>query len=488
MPKPVIFLAFADSRRDLPALQEERRALDDLLASDFNVEQKDAATQERIEQTFRSYGKAVRVFHFAGHADADRLHLVAGKKGHEQAYVQGIAKYVGQQQGVELVFLNGCSTKGQVEYFKAAGIPAVIATTAPVNDQVAREFAELFYANFVQGKGRNSLQEAFDDATAQLESRYESYSQLYSRALGVSETHFETEFPYELHLRNLQAGQTCYQDLLLPDDGEAPEKVPPQAHLLLNRDDPNEVFEEQIKEALMAPERRPIICLVHGEERELPLKLCQRFREITVKETFKALDQVLNESRLEVAAVEMPRKKDYKRPGKALNRIKESLKVGLELEEVSAREITGLTGQKVVDLLPTQLEVVLLQHNLYAEEWDAQKTPALLEEYLGQFWDLTLPEAKPEILLLFSLQYPPKKGLLGRWQKPDLKLSQEFADFAEVLDLLESVRRLDLKKWNDKYASDDPGLTDRIFAKDKPLPMEVILPQLEAIVKKYRAH
>lgn len=486
MPKPVILLAFADSRDDLPQVQEERRVLDDLLGAHFNVEQKDAATHPRIEDTFRSYGRAVRIFHFGGHANGQQLALLASDGQDGAAYVRGVANLIGRQKGVELVFLNGCSTKDQVDFFLKARIPAVIATTAPVSDKVARQFAELFYKNFTSGTGRCPLSEAFDDAQAQLESRYANYPQMYSRSLSWGEEKFESQFPYELHLRSDQAGKLCLLDLELPHEGDPAKEVPPLAHLLLDRDDPNERFEDHVKDGLNSKQRKPIACLVHGEEIELPMRLCQRFREFTVRETFRKLDEELIESRYESKSIEMPRSGDFKRKHKAFDRIKESLKVELDLEDVSARDIRDLTADQVIVHFDKHLRIVLLQHDLYAGDWNPQSSPALLRTYINDFWNIPLPEGCPDILLLFNLQYPPRRKLLGMKQKLDTQASEAFDQLAEVLDLLVPIGRLDLRKWNDKYAPDDPGLTDRIFTKDKPIPMQKILPDLEAIVRKAR--
>lgn len=484
MHNPVIFLAFADSRDDLPNLKEERIALGDILEAHFNVEQKDRATQQRIEATFRTYGKAVRIFHFAGHANGEQIALVAGKDGHKGGYVSGVADYVGQQKGVELVFLNGCSTVGQVKDFQQAGIPALIATQAPVSDPVAREFAELFYANLLGGKGRTSFQEAFNQARAQLMGRYNTFPKLYNRSLAVQEIEFNDRFPYELYLRTTRAGDTCYQDLLLEEEGEV-KAVPPLAHLLCDRAIPTDTFGDYLKDQLIEGERFPIPCLVHGDEQELPLRLCERFRSFTVHKVFERLDMVLEKSRIEFQEIEMPTQRDFGRKHKAMDRVRESLKTRLELSDISAREIRNMTAHQVLEGLDSHLKVVVLQHNLYAAEWDRKQGPAFLREYLEEFWKVSLSEEAPEVLLLFSLQYPPRKGLLGRFQAaPDL--GSHFEGLAEVLELLIQIPRIDVRKWNDKYAPDDPGMTDRIFGSKKTLPMQVILPHLKAAVDRRR--
>jgi hypothetical protein len=46
-----------------------------------------------------------------------------------KAHAGGLADYLGQQPGLVLVFLNGCSTESQVRRLRAAGVKAVVATT-----------------------------------------------------------------------------------------------------------------------------------------------------------------------------------------------------------------------------------------------------------------------------------------------------------------------------------------------------------------------
>ena len=63
-----------------------------------------------------------------------------------EAHARGLAGYLGQQRGLVLVFLNGCSTEPQVRRLRDAGVKAVVATTHAIQDVVAAEFAAAFYA------------------------------------------------------------------------------------------------------------------------------------------------------------------------------------------------------------------------------------------------------------------------------------------------------------------------------------------------------
>lgn len=53
------------------------------------------------------------------------------------ANANGLARLLGQRPNLQLVFLNGCSTEGQVAELLAQGVKVVIATDAPVNDRKA---------------------------------------------------------------------------------------------------------------------------------------------------------------------------------------------------------------------------------------------------------------------------------------------------------------------------------------------------------------
>ena len=154
--RPVVFLAFADARSDLSALRVEGWSLkdqfDDLkqrgVIADVVVEEK--ASLKRIYSVFQKHRDRIAIFHFGGHADGDRLLLQSAFEP-RPAYAEGLATLLGQQRGLKLVFLNGCSTRPQVKRLLDAGVPAVIATARPIDDAVATEFAVAFYQALTTG-------------------------------------------------------------------------------------------------------------------------------------------------------------------------------------------------------------------------------------------------------------------------------------------------------------------------------------------------
>lgn len=127
------------------------------------------ATLDEILDILRRYRDRIAVFHYGGHADS--YYLLVEKMGGLTASVHagGFAALLGEQRGLQLVFLNGCSTQHHVNDLLAAGVPAVLATAQDIEDSMATEFATQFYTGFASGAGINT---AYNEAAAALHTRY----------------------------------------------------------------------------------------------------------------------------------------------------------------------------------------------------------------------------------------------------------------------------------------------------------------------------
>ena len=160
--KPVIFLAFAndgqDNRRYLRNLPQELRSVTERLkeaekAGLCKLVVTMNTTVKELLDVFQEYRGHVAIFHFGGHAGGFQL-LMESADGHpEFAHAAGFAEFLGQQKGLQLVFLNGCSTEPQVEGLLAAGIPAVVATSQAIEDEIATELSTRFYNALAGGAG-----------------------------------------------------------------------------------------------------------------------------------------------------------------------------------------------------------------------------------------------------------------------------------------------------------------------------------------------
>ena len=164
MPLPVLFFAFANSpEKPLPQLTEEDDGIKSILhrranrEEHFKIHTESHADLGNVRKYISEYSNQLWLFHYAGHANSTQLFLTSGK-----VKADGIAAMLSRQSSMKLVFLNGCSTYMQVRGLLDLGIPAVIATHTPIDDDIAQKFAHFFYSTLELG---GNIQEAFEEAS-----------------------------------------------------------------------------------------------------------------------------------------------------------------------------------------------------------------------------------------------------------------------------------------------------------------------------------
>jgi hypothetical protein len=83
-----------------------------------------------------------------------RLSVAAGIAEGQSAAADagGLAAFLGQQRGLQLVFLNGCSTQQQTQGLLDANVSAVISTSRAIDDRVATDFSCQFYQGWRAGR------------------------------------------------------------------------------------------------------------------------------------------------------------------------------------------------------------------------------------------------------------------------------------------------------------------------------------------------
>ena len=160
---PTLFMAYANkSDNPLPSLREEddkvNAALSERAAkNDYRIVRESYITRESLTRQIPLYKDDVCLFMYSGHAGGDRLLLEDG-----DARAEGMAALLGRCPNLKLVVLNGCSTGGQVTTLLDAGVPTVIATSAPIGDETAKQFAINFFTEL--SKNRQSIRASFQRA------------------------------------------------------------------------------------------------------------------------------------------------------------------------------------------------------------------------------------------------------------------------------------------------------------------------------------
>lgn len=199
MKQPVFFLAFAnDQDRHLPLLDQERKEVIQHLLPLENEQYiqlltESSATINDLTSLITQVKDRLAIFHYAGHAESDKLFLAD-----QAANSDGLADLLGTQVNLKLVFLNGCSTKEQVERLLANGVPAVIATSVPIGDTAAKEFANAFYKALAT---QHTLKEAFDIAASR-QKMADGPEANWHRGQGLPPLAQDATFPWGLYTKD----------------------------------------------------------------------------------------------------------------------------------------------------------------------------------------------------------------------------------------------------------------------------------------------
>ncbi|MEL7530715.1 MAG: CHAT domain-containing protein [Bacteroidota bacterium] len=202
MSTPVVLLAFANDKsqpdRFLAQLQAEKDGILAHLAKIpklCEVEIVEDTDINRLIDAFQRIGNRLAIFHFAGHAGSFHLCLESGEGKPELAHGSGLARFLGLQPNLQLVFLNGCSTQKQADLLLAEGVPAVIATSEQIKDGVAKDLSTNFFHSLSKGDG---LFTAFQESVASVQIRHgERHRNLFFEETGVS----SGRFPWDLYVR-----------------------------------------------------------------------------------------------------------------------------------------------------------------------------------------------------------------------------------------------------------------------------------------------
>lgn len=204
--KPVIFLAFANDRlddvgylRNLPlemdgirkALQKARQA------GLCEVVERANTTIENILDVFQEYRDRIAIFHYGGHASSYQLLLESAEGKHSLAHSEGLVSFLTRQKGLQMVFLNGCSSQKQALDLMHAGIPAVVGTSQKISDEIATGLSIRFYKGLATGAPlERSWQEAVDQV--KVHKGTSNFRDLYSEETEES----DDRFPWDIYFHD----------------------------------------------------------------------------------------------------------------------------------------------------------------------------------------------------------------------------------------------------------------------------------------------
>jgi hypothetical protein len=216
---PIALIIFSnDLDNYLSNIETERKVIEEALEHYDDTNRLKVITRSSVSiaelfRLFNKYSGRIILFHFAGHAAGNGLQFNQDIVNTETGKAEGIADLFRREVGygiLKFVFLNGCSTAGQVEQLKTIGVPSVIATHYPIDDNQAVNFAAIFYKTWAKSDNLAAafdtpfitIQTAFEIALAYLKSRYtvsvQEKIQDAARGFVLEIPEMETEIAWEL--------------------------------------------------------------------------------------------------------------------------------------------------------------------------------------------------------------------------------------------------------------------------------------------------
>lgn len=315
MPESVALLAFSYDRDDeLPGVYEELKALDGVFQGIADLclpNTRWKVRQDDIEDAFRKLQQKIRIFHFSGHAGPSILQLNQDEFIPKLSFAEGLAAHIGgQAKGLKLVFLNGCATADQADLFLKQGIPAVIATTRPIKDTLAFNFATRFYREFTDRTAKPSLHKAFQQG---LHSFTTAFGPLRDPLTGLIRpelldervrSSFVDDDEEEYNHGDPAAADTLYRLYIHPDypdvanqtfeqwtqssDADSPKPIATpksgqmgkheDGYLLCNRHKEEHAFSVVCRDKIQGQFPAPAFFFIHDDRLDAPQLLPERFR------------------------------------------------------------------------------------------------------------------------------------------------------------------------------------------------------------------
>jgi hypothetical protein len=216
--KPVIFLAFANDKQNyLYNLTTEQRNIRSELenaerAGLCEVVYETDTTLESIFDVFQKYRGRVAIFHYGGHADDYKMLLETRAGGSTVAHSAGLSTFLARQDGLQLVFVNGCCSQNQALELIDAGVPAVVGTIQPIEDQIATDLSTRFYRGLAIGESIDRSWKAAMEMVKSIKGE-DAYRGMGRTAQTLS------AFPWNLHYRD---GADKVKDWNLPAASRSP--------------------------------------------------------------------------------------------------------------------------------------------------------------------------------------------------------------------------------------------------------------------------
>jgi len=419
----------------------------------------DKPSQKELEDRIVLLGKAILIFHFAGHAGGASIELNDGFS--EEVFLtdmQVFSQIIAQDaHALRLVFLNGCSTEDQSAYLRAQGIPVVISTTLPLEDGYAFAFAKLFYDKLFNKETGLSLQKAFDNTLRSFKSK--DITQLFDANGNIKNdtllhptkrgnfaiTPNTPKEIYRIDGEPVVLGQTFaewqIETLAQPANPITDlDKTKPvsgghfhdDCYLLCDREPQARVLRNILRGKVQGQYPEPNFIFVNGQNADGIPDLLQRFEKYVVPEICIGFNP-------RVDGLKFPDADFFDLPG-------DEKKPLLHLQEIYREQLLNTSGQKFSDDT-----LFLICHKIYKPFWK-NGVENLFRFYLKEYSATMRQQIGERIVVLFFLVHtdrPEQKEALENFAKMYANLKKDFPERVEYFEKLPLIEEGDLVEWCD---------------------------------------
>lgn len=485
---PVILLTFANPlqvpQEYLPMLTRESANIYQHLrpfeiADTCNIDRIENATIDIVFDTVEAWTKRkdIVLFHYGGHAAGGGLLLNTAEGSTRMANAAGLARLLGKIPSLQLVFLNGCSTFEQVQLLLDNGVKAVIATSTPIDDQMAVDFADRFYKNLAEGA---SIGESFEQTRAFVQSKYALEVQAPGafRSLDTAALQEAEHLPWGLYLGPKAESALEWR---LPKTREAKESFSKVDKYTCNRSEQNSRFKTNFIQ--VRGREKFQFYFIHGEEKQSPLGLFNRF---VLEHIGTSYDRYFHK----VASVE-----ESSEFGEAKINAITSLFKALELNpnRYGADELTIKTIAE--SRIAREMECVAVMFKIYSSSWK-KFTPDYFKWAVNEYCNPDLlPPNSPDFVFFWNVVYDDTTAPTGFFKKllggsPKQNILKALTSFPRILELpeLPPVRISDVNKWFDRMTEDPlekEAQIEKYFDNQSDMAMSRVEKTLEQIINEY---
>lgn len=445
-----------------------------------NLDQLNNASIDQVFNAVEAWNKSKEIilFHYGGHAEGGALMLTTNQGDIYEAKATGLAKLLGSISSLQLVFLNGCSTQAQVKLLLDNGVKAVIATSEPINDKMAVDFADRFYKNLSEG---STLELAFKQAQIFVETKYDYLVQAPSsyRKMDFSRPAKDgNKLPWGLYYH------PDFEKVLnwrLPQKKQEKTSYSIRDKYTCDRSEQNSRFRTEFIKNRSTEKFQ--FYVIHGEERQSPNGLFQRFVLEHIAPTYERYFHKI------VTQEEASNLEDTK-----MNAIAAFFKA----MELNPNHFPGELNIRTIanSKIAKEMDCIVLMFRIYSSEWKPF-TRAYLNWVIKEFCDSSqLPLNSPDFIVFTNVVYDEEKkkgGLLSRFVKASHadKARKTINSFVKIAALpeLPPVYKKDIRKWLDRMTEDPDekvSIIDLHFSdKQEEMSMNRVEKKLEKIIEEF---